>query len=471
MVKYRNVKDTLLGFGFDWKTTNQADAQKVIKDECTKNGDKYSYIIPQNDTDVLYTTSEDNDALTATPASHVVFEMLGKEEEDLIYFYKINDDYAWVCCIYKKQIISGGDLIINIKNLDEELLKLIDVLGSGDLNDFSIYADENAIAIFESQDVNYQVELSDIIEQFKSEIKNKGFTSVFSNKETFIKVGVVAVAALSLMYYLMGDSTTSSNLPTNRSLPQQVNTEQLLRQLPKSEKRAEEDFLNKSITKSDDVVLRDARQQELAWLNDEINLVYEPAFLNELYSRVKTAQSSVSGWKLRKVTYDISAPENVEYLYAKTNNGTALTLKKAIKGKPFILAPNGQSAVVYESISTFSTPELKVDFNDLAKKDFNTIQLMHSLDMAQTQWNMKLIGNEERLQPIEGLKDSKRENEKQLKTDSREIILKGRYLAEFERIVPIFTQTDKFLLERIVLDVDRGVSWSLYGVYHNNFAQ
>jgi hypothetical protein len=470
MVKYRSINDTLLGFGFDWKTANKDVIQKVIKEECTKNGDKYSYIIPQNDTDVLYTTSEDSDSMSTIPAAHIVFETLGKEEEDLIYFYKINEDYAWVCCIYKNQIISGGDLTISIQNLDEELIKLAELLGSDDLNGFSIYADENAITIFENQDVNYQVELSDISEQFKNEVKRKGFNNVFSNKEMLSKIGVISVVALCLMYYLMNDTVTSVT-SSEQNLPRQVNTEKLLRQLPKSEKRDADELLDKSITKSDDVILRDARKQELVWLNDEINLIHEPEFLNEIYNRIIYTHSTISGWKLRKVTYDISAPKNIEYLYAKTSNGTALTLKKSIEGKPFILAPHGQSAIVYESIDTFSTESSKVNFNDLAKLDFSTIELMHSLDISRTQWSMRLLPNEERLQTIEGLKDSSRENERQLRTDSREVILKGKYLSDFEKIVPIFTQTDKFILERIVLDVDRSVSWSLYGVYHNNFAQ
>lgn len=470
MVKYIDVGNSTIGFGFDWKTTSEQDAQKVIKEECTKIGDKYSYIIPQSDNDVLYTTTDETESLSALPAAHIVFDKIS-DDEDLIFFYKINDKYAWVCCIYQNKIVNGGDLIIDIENISDELSRLAESLGSDDLSDFAFYADINALEAFESHEVNYEVNFDDIVADFKKSSKIKGFGKAHSNKENLFKFGVVSLFVLGLSYYLFGDSISPSQTKPVDNMPKKVDTGKLLKKLPKLENRSDEDFIDKSITKSDDIILREARKQELAWLNDDLNLIFEPDFINELYKKVYSTPTNLAGWRLKKVTFDISSPNAIEFLYTKTSSGTALTLKNATKGKLLTLAPNGKSAIVYEKVDTFKNNTKKVNFEDLANAEHNTIRLMHDLDIQGLDWNMSRLTNEDRLQPIEGLKDSSKEKMRQLKTDSRELIVKGQYLSDLEKLMPIFTQTEKLLVERIVLDINNGVSWSLYGVYHNNFAQ
>lgn len=468
MVKYRSVNNFTIGFGFDWKTTSKQDAQKVIKEECTKSGDKFSYIIPKGDNDVLYTTADDSDSLSAIPAAHIVIEKVS-DGEDLLFFYKINEKHAWVCCVYQDEIVNGGDLIIDIERIPEELAKLAESLGSDDLSDFSFYADINALEAFEGQEINYEVDFDEIVSDFKNDFKVKGFGKAYSNRDSLVKIGIASVFTLGVVYYLFGDALWSSHEKPPENIVKKVDTGTLLKSLPKLRDRDGDDFIDKSITKSDDIILREARAQELAWLNKDLNLLSEAEFLGHLYKKIYSTSTYLAGWKLKKVTFDFSSPHALEMLYTKTSSGTALTLKKATEGKPFTLSPNGKSAIVYDKVETHGDNNKKVNFEDLAQDNYNVIQLMHEMDVNGIKWSITSLNDKNRAQPIEGLKDGSKRNSRQLNTDSREIIMQGRYLSDFEKIMPVFTQTDKLVVERIVLDVNNGVSWSLYGVFHNKF--
>lgn len=473
MIKFRSVNEISLGFGFDWKTTSSSEIEKKVKQECGKNGDRFSYYIRQEKSDskvdsFIYTTTDEEDALDAFPAAHLIFDSLG-QKEDLIFIYKISDETAWVCCIYKNEIVTGGDLIISVDNAEEEFAKLAEKLGSDDLSDITLYADKDAFDINTGREPDYELNLEDIVESSAALTKKGKFKKASSQKDLIIKAAAVAAMVLAGGYYFYGDELVTASNTNKVEEPTRVDTKKLLKQLPKMQSRNTDDFIDKSITKSDDVVIREARRQEIEWLNDDLNLISEPMFISYLHDTVFNSRSNLAGWKLTKVTFDFSNPKALELQYAKTSGGTALTLTKALSGKAIAFSPNGDIAN-----TLIALPDLKgnnsIDFRHAINENHDVIQLMHDLDMSRIGWSMSRLNLTERQEPIKGLKDSSKENERQLKLDSREVIIKGNFLSQLQDIQPVFEKTNKFLLERVVININNKVSWSLYGVYHNNFA-
>jgi hypothetical protein len=473
MIKFRSVNENLLGFGFDWKTTSSSDTEKVIKQECGKSGDKFSYLIPKSDTSsnskvTLYATTDDTNALESIPAAHFVYDALGGED-NLIYVYRINENLAWVCCIYNHEIVTGGDLIISTNDTVEEFKRLASIIGTDDLSGFSIYVDENISDLEIEQEIEFELNLTDVISSTKLSLKKCQFNKVHSNRNNIIKAIVVAVAVAGSAYYLFGDELIPST-KSSVAQPKRIDTKKLLKKLPQMQSRSTGDFIDKSITKSDDIIVREARKQELEWLNDDLKMIDEQKFIDYLYTTVYGMKSTLAGWKLSKVTFDISSSNSIEFQYIKTNQGTALTLRDELKKSTVIFSPNGNVANTFKILDNMSEAG-KVSFTKSSQEEHDTIRLMHDLDMSGVTWSMNTPSETDRQETIKGLKNTDKENKRQLKLDAREVILKGSSLSQFEATKSIFEKTNKFLLERVVININNNVSWSMYGVYYNNFAK
>jgi hypothetical protein len=471
MIKLRNLDGLVLGFGFDWKTVSSSQAEKTIKEECKKNGDKFSYSIAKASDDdsnvTIYTTIDELYEPKTVPAAHLLYNAL-IDKDDFIYIYPINDDQAWVCCVSQNEIVSNGDLIVSITNIKDELAKLSKALGTEDLGGFLFYIDSKLESIDSGYDADFYLDFSEVVNSTDLVIKKLTFAKVHSQKDNLIKAALVLAFAVGGGYYLFGDELTQSTASLIEQ-PKKVDTDKLLKKLPQMKSRDAGDFIDKSITKSDDVVIQEARRQELEWLNDDLSLLNEATFIEYLHDTLYKEPARVAGWRLAKVTFDVSFPTALEYQYIKTRQGTALTLKEEYVGTSIVFSPNGSVANIFKPIDQNFFTRNNVKFQDLVKKEHNVINLMHDLDINSLNWSMSKLNLTDRQEPIEGLRDSSKENERQLKTDSREIIVKGKFLSEILQAKKVFSSTDKFLLERVVVNIGSDISWTMYGVYHNNF--
>lgn len=469
MIKFREINGVKLGFGFDWKTAQTDNAAKTIKEECTKSGDKYSFETQHlKESGVsLYATTDDDRALKSHPAANLIYNSFGAKE-DVIYFCKIPNDQLWVCCLYQGEIVSGGDIVMSSEELEKEFENFLENLGISNLDDFSIYADNSALDVEVGIDIEFKLDLSEIVNDLSGFAQKSRFKKVHSLKDAYIKGAIVLAAVAGIAWYMAPESINSpSNVKTQPV--KKVSIDKLVKELPKNQKRHKGEVVESSIMKSDDSILREAREQEINWLNRDLSLYDEASFLDQLHAELSQTPYSIAGWKLSKVVFDISNPSILEYVYSKSFGGTALTIKKELKGQPIIYSPDGKIAKTLMPVGSITEAD-SVDFRNVSKQEHNSIQLMHDLDVRGMKWSISPHSLEERPQVIEGLKNVSREKERQLKLDAKDLIVKGKYLAGIKSLSEVFKNTDKFLIERIVVNIDSTVNWSVYGVYYNDFA-
>jgi len=461
MSKIKQIDGNNLVFGLSWTQSSKESLTSAIRTEADRKAQGIFVSRVYKDKEGVNKhqfSLTDNEVLKGGfPAA----DLLTAIQEDLVYVYGLSEKEAWVCIVHGGEIISGGDTILNKDNFEDDFLSLVSSLDI-DLEQFTVYADDNAESFFEG---SYEaiVSFNSLIEgqDFKTLSK---FKELNTNKSKLPLALAVLVIALGGAYYF----STPEEADVVEKEPR-VNIDDMRKKLPKSKDRSIGDLVNQQVGPSKSQMLEDAYQEELSWLNHDFNLNDNYNLLNNVVSFVREQDLHAGGWVIKNYYYDISEPRYHEMVWAKKSFGTALTLKNKLNKKgdyQLRFDDKGSRVSSFSIINSKGSEKRKDILNVMRHSKQDLFVFMHDLDVANVSWFAERTPDSERPLPIAGISNAATAKTRQLKIDSRNFRVSGNGLKDIEKVAEIFKGHDRFLIERLSLDFNQSFNWTIYGVFY-----
>lgn len=384
-----------------------------------------------------------------------------------------SEKHAWWCASIGHQILTQTDKVYeldDITNPEHDFIQFIeealgDILESGDVEDFKIYAHPDLAELV--QDLVGEVtvvsmSISDLISDSgskfpkdfsKNKIKKVGGTHPF----VITALGVIAIG--SCYYFFFHDPS-----------PSQVDIDMSgLSQLKEPSNRVSDIVQETPPSEKDREILNAALEQEKRWLEYDVSKLNLKTITQKVLDVYEAMPLFAAGWDLSTITYQDSLHEDKIIVDWKKDFGTPDDLRnywEFNKDVEIEFRLDGQNASLLIPIDDDGVRTMGYDekYRNYKDSNYSFENLMSDFDRLNLSWSMGINPEPPRRETIEGLFDDSLSDKKQLsiKRYSFEISDDGG-IAGIKKAVGVSDKSDLIIAKSVKINVLKDFEWIIKG--------
>jgi hypothetical protein len=463
MIKVIDIQGISLTIGTDWfSCESESKLSSDIKSQSDKAAMPYVSHRKSSDNGIIqYSLSDDDKSLNSYSGADLVSSVI--EDSNFIYIYKINDALSWIFSCYDGEIVSGSDRLIPNENIQDNVDKVIESLQI-DISQFSVHVDS-------SLEVELD-ELSDVITNISSILEvstTRELVTFYLARKKLPKKAIAAIATAIIIStgYLAFDGSDDASEGFKKP---DIDISTLRTKLPKSASsiRGRNDIINSEIIKTSSEVIVDAYEEELKWINNDLSNISEIKLFTQIIEKLKIQDMYNGGWKSSSFIFDYSQPTVFEVTWGKKPYGTSLTLSRSLEYDYISFDETGHSASSFHNTSSLEENKRENLINILNDKEGDLTHFMHEIEVSRLGWYAEINKPSKRPKPIDGVKNKVVAEERQLKTNSRTFRITGNGIYNISKFQTIVSKYDRFMIERVVVELNSKLDWVIYGVFYEN---
>ncbi len=463
MIKVVEIQGINVTVGADWFVCeNESKLGSDIKYQSDRTAMPYVFHRKASEQGVTqYTLSDEDKSLNSYSGADLVSSVIS--EEHFIYVYKVSEALSWVFACSEGEVVSGSDNLVQNKGLGESIKKILESLQI-DVEQFSVHVD-SALEVELDDFADVVTNMSDILD-----IADTGSLAKFylarKKLPTKIILPVVLAAIIGAGYMAVsGGDAIVEGIKT-----QKVDISKLRTKLPKSSSsiRGRNDHIDMGIIKTSSEVIVEAYEEEIRWLNSDLNEISEGKLFDDIVKTLKKQNMYKGGWRSASFIFDYSQPSVYEVTWGKKPYGTSLTLSQSLQYDHISFDETGHQASSFHNTSDLETGSKKNLVKILKDNTNDLTHFMHELEISELGWYAEINPVSKRPKPIEGVKNKVVAEERQVKTSSRTFRITGKGIYNIEVFKSLVVKYDRFMVERVVVELNNKLDWVIYGVFYEN---
>lgn len=458
--------------GLSWNQLTQksvgAEAVNLAEHESSPYGVIHKIKGEEGTSNFLGLTSNKSD-IGKIPAAVVFSSII----ENGMILDKSSEKHAWWCASIGNQILTQTDKVYeldDITNPEHDFIQFIeealgDILSSGEVEDFTIYAHPDLAELVQDlvgSATVVSMSLSDLIsdseakfpkEFSKNKIKKIGGT----HPAVLAALGLVAIG--SCYYFFFYDPA-----------PEQVDIDMSgLAQLKEPTKRVNEVVKEIPPSEKDKAILAEAFDQEKKWLEYDLSRYNLQTISEKVLDAYKVMPLFAAGWDLTTVKYqaslykdkiriewkkDFGTPDSLREYWSFSDN---VELKFSLDGrKASLLIPINDDGV--------KTDSYKDKYEEYKNSSYTYENLMSDFDNLNLEWSMGVAPEPSRREPIEGLFNDDLSDKKQLSITRYSFeVSDGSGLFGMRKAISVANKSDLIIATDVEIDVSKELQWIIKG--------
>ena len=226
---------------------------------------------------------------------------------------------------------------------------------------------------------------------------------------------------------------------------------------------------NKTTKKGAEVdleILKKARDEEIAWLSDDIEFNNPGNLFDNAYKTFHESDKYGNGWNASGFIINSDYLDQFEVVW-KRNVGNSKTLLSHLGGAPVSFEIDGLTARSQHIVSFGRRKNISNPIKYIDEASIDRVELMDRLNsLSNVQWLLEEMKEQVRKEKIEGLFDRSKEFKVQLKEVSPiSLKIDGLGLRSMSDLARIFNDSNSVTLRKIIYSKTEQ-TWSFEGIFY-----